>query len=773
MSDRGGNLIRLTIILMASCFLWACEGDDGAAGAQGPQGERGEPGDQGEQGDPGSVAGLPIASAEFINVAITDIDAPADGSAPTISFTLKNDLNQGLTGLPADNISFVIAQLSPGVAGASSEWQSYVTRSSGGVPNAQASTEGGDDGDYVDVGDGSFTYTFENDLTAYPAGPTFDPQKIHRVGIEIRTERGTLALDYDIPHNNAPTDFRPPGIAVDATDPDHRLIVDTQTCNTCHDRLEFHGGARFDVEYCVMCHNPSSIDVDSGNTVDFKRLIHNIHSGRDGFQIIGFGGTVHDFSDVEWPQDIRNCQTCHEESDTDTPQASNYRLVPSRAACGTCHYDDGNPANDLDEPRTEFAIEDGVHPGGFNFNDDTQCVDCHGPNGTVTDAEGRLVQIPVAHEIRTLTAGNAFRFNVLDVTGTGPGETPAVTFSVTDPTNNNAPYNIHTDAPFIQCDRGASRLSVNVAWSTTDYTNTGSGFDGALPIQMNPLAACGGASTDNGDGTFTVTSPIAIPLTAVGSAAAAIEGHPAVDADNDGGLDRIAVTNAVDYAPITDITAVPRRNVVNITKCDDCHKQLSLHGNNRTDNPAVCVNCHNPNMTDARQRDAGDCLALLGPDDQTLDFKRMIHAIHQSGHDGSGREGVPFEVCGFRNSDHVFEVHYPGRLRNCEGCHTKDEDTFYPVDPAEVLGTTVDQGLDIASPTDDVVISPNTSVCSACHTGALAAEHMKQNGGDFEATKAADSSLISSGVETCALCHGPGRLADVAEVHGVGEFDFN
>jgi len=50
---------------------------------------------------------------------------------------------------------------------------------------------------------------------------------------------------------------------------------------------------------------------------------------------------------------------------------------------------------------------------------------------------------------------------------------------------------------------------------------------------------------------------------------------------------------------------------------------------------------------------------------------------------------------------------------------------------------------------------------------------MTQNGGDFDATKAADSTLISTGVETCELCHGEGRSADVVDMHEVGEFQFN
>ena len=187
-----------------------------------------------------------------------------------------------------------------------------------------------------------------------------------------------------------------------------------------------------------------------------------------------------------------------------------------------------------------------------------------------------------------------------------------------------------------------------------------------------------------------------------------------------------------------------------------------MHGNNRTDKPEVCTICHNPNATDTPVRVAGtECETELGLDDQPIDFKNMIHGIH------NGSIGV----CGFRSSAHsYFDVVYPGRLNNCEGCHLPGG--YYPVEPGELLGTTVDAN-DPAIVTDDVVISPNTSVCSTCHTEFLAAEHMKQNGGDFAASKAADGTLISSGVETCVLCHGPGRSADVAEVHGVGEFEFN
>ena len=741
-----GSISRLFLLIILAFVLSACDGDDGSAGVAGATGPGGPPG---PPGPPGGSGGVPVDSAEKINIEVASVTIPAGGGAPVVELGLSNDLTQGLFGLPASDIRFVLSQLSeaaPG-SGESSQWQSYVTRASGGIPDAQATTETASDGTFVDNGDGTYQYTFAQALGDYPAGPTYDPSKTHRIGVEIR---GQAPIS-----GNGIFDFVPTGGAPLVT----RNVVDNDTCNACHDVLQFHGGPRTDVTYCVTCHNPSSIDGDTGNTVDMAAMIHNIHSGRDGYVVVGFRGTVHDYSDIQFTQDVRNCQTCHEESDTDTPQASNWRLVANRASCGTCHFDDGDAGNGI----YDFAIEAGTHPGGFNFSDDTQCLDCHGEGSTVTDSDGDLVRTDEVHRIPALEASERFVYNIVDVRNVTAGGFVEIDYSVTD--ENGVAYNLDTAPEFNACADGTSRLVVDVAWTTDDFTNTGNGNDNASPLGINALgAACGGAGTDtDGDDVYTVTSTVAIPAGLTGSIAVAIEGHPGVDINNDGSIggftDRIAVTNAIEYFGIDGAAATPRRNAVAIEKCDECHKQLALHGNNRTDKPEACAVCHNPNATDIPVRIAGTtCETELGLDDQPIDFKNMIHGIH------AGAIGV----CGFRSSAHsYFNVVYPGRLNNCEGCHQPGG--FYPVEAGTLLGTTFDAN-DPSTPTDDRVVSANTSVCSACHTSDLAAEHMKQNGGDFNATKAADSSLISAQVETCVLCHGPGRSSDVAEVHGVGEF---
>jgi OmcA/MtrC family decaheme c-type cytochrome len=673
------------------------------------------------------------------------VAVPAGGGAPTVELSLTNDLQQGLFGLPANQIRFVISQLTPGTGGGSSEWQSYITRSSGGIPDAQATTETASAGTWVDNNDGTYQYTFAQNLPDYPAGPVYDETKTHRLGIEIR---GQAPIE-----SNGIYTFVPAG-----GDPVfERRIVDNDTCFACHDIINFHGGPRTDIDYCVTCHNPSSIDGDTaaepwGGTVNMSEMVHKIHFGANltnGYFIVGHGGSVHDYSNVIFPQDVRNCTTCHNESDANTPQASNWREVQNVTSCGSCH------------DNIDFAA--GGHVGGIN--DDATCVQCHGPDSTVNNGD---LRVEVVHDLPVQTISQNFQYNIEAVLNMAVGQNPEIQFSVTNP-NDGSFYDILNDVEFTTCAGGASRLQIGIAYGTDDYTNTNSGANPAQPMAagLNALACFGnpGATPVAGQpGWFSVTSAAPLPADAVGTAAVTIDGHPAVTVD--GNVERIPVRNVVQYYGIDGADVSERREVVDIANCDNCHQELSLHGNNRTDEPQVCVTCHNPNATDQRQRGAGACDATLGPDDVSVDMKYMVHAIH-----ASGATGVPYQVCGYNNSVHEYDFHYPGRINNCEGCH--NEGTYFPVDPSAVLGTTVDTGGDIVSPTDDVVVSPNSAVCSTCHVSDLAMQHMMQNGGDFNATKAADSTLISSGVETCELCHGEGRSADVEVVHGVRDFPLN
>ena len=755
-TQRNDRISRVQGFLFAGLGAFAialagCSGDNGP-------GDKTTPPDPVFPPGPGSGAAIPITSATTIVASITRVTVQDDGK-PVVEVFLRDPNNFSLKGLPAANIRFVLARLEPAVNGASSTWHAITRKTeafpgtpaptpadkvTGTGPKNQATTETATAGVWTDRQNGVYTYTFAKSLKGDAEIP-FDGALPHRVGLEIR-------LTPAIPANNAVYTFTPAtNLPVNESG---REIVDNDTCNACHDNLAIHGGARFDLQYCAMCHESYSFDAQSGNSIDLKVMIHKIHSGETlpsveagGFYgIFGFGNRFTDFGEVVYPQDLRNCQTCHQESDTDTPQASNYRITVNTEACGACH-DNVNWTT-------------GANHGGVAATDE-QCETCHGPNSTI---EGGNLRPQVAHLIPGQEAARKFAFTIVSATNVGPGLNPSVTFKVTDPTNGNAAYNIHTDAPFTQCADGSSRLSINVAWSTTDYTNFGSGKNPGQPIQLNPLLnACGGSSVNNGDGTFTVTSTVAIPASATGSAGIGMEGHPAVDADGNGTVDRIAVTNVQIYKPITDSTAVARRAVVNTARCDECHKQLSLHGNNRTDNPQVCAMCHNPNATDVNRRVAGSaCVAALGADDESIDLKYMVHAIH------AGNTGI----CGYGNSANpFFDVRYPGKLNNCQGCHNAG--TYYPVDPTKVLATTFDAGADLAIATDDRAVTPNSAVCSSCHSGSLAKTHMEQNGGSFNATKNVDGTSNEAALETCQTCHGADRAADVKVVHKVGEFQYN
>ncbi|MEP6884846.1 MAG: OmcA/MtrC family decaheme c-type cytochrome [Gammaproteobacteria bacterium] len=745
-----------------------------------------------------------MSTATQIKATITGVTIPAPPAAamPVVKFLLLNQVGQPLAGLTASNLGFAVAKLVPSetqllavppqtaapAPQISSQWQSYIYVTAtpapatappalpvtGTKPQPQATVESGTAGAFVDNGDGTYQYTFAKDISKDPA-VTYDAALTHRVGLEIRGLAATNSPVYTFqPSTGATT-----GIL-------ENEIVDDKTCKACHMTLAFHGGARTEVQYCVMCHNPSSIEPSSGNSLDFKIMFHKIHMGVNlpsvqpapgpagHYYIFGYMNSISDYSKVVFPTgDLRTCYTCHNQADTATPQTVNWQNVPSIEACGSCH--------------DNVNFQTGANHSMANLGNltDADCATCHGPTATISNGS---LKVAAAHVMPIRQWGKQFAYNVKSVSVSTTGST--VTFSVTDPTTPGHVWNVLTDEPFTYCTPNAANNPQNtvtnvgliLGWSTTDYTNTGS----SVMSEAQPASTavfCGnnpaGLPVANGDGTFTSTLPAlpaasALPtgFTLSGSAGLLMDGVVAHDFNDGNGPTEIPVTSVVAYAPITDPNAVPRRDVVDVAKCDVCHDQLNGHGGNRIDSVQACTFCHNPNATDIAARAAASppVTATNAPDgmnEEPIDLKYMIHALH----DGNVRAaaGAPYVVY-HRGNPNDFRVitPYPGSLNNCLACHLTG--TFYPQDPttSTSLATTINSNGNSVFPTGQVAMTAATAACSACHVTPPAKQHMIQNGGSFTAVKTAASTVVSG--ETCVVCHGAGAIADVAVVHQLSSF---
>lgn len=751
-------------------------------------------GGSGGGSDAAGTPAAPSASASGVaaltgSTALTiDITGVAINSPPVVNFTVTNEAGVGMAGLTAADLRFNIAKLLPGSNGAPSRWQNYINRAVGdAVQGSQESSAAGSVfGKLVNNGNGSYSYAFATDIVTGAACPapctdadrkaldlSYQPGLSHRVTIEQANSAYPKAAGvYDFVPNG--------GASVTG-----REIVATAKCNACHGEVRMPGTNRVDTRLCVTCHNPGSSVSGVPNTpLDFKVMIHKIHSGSSLPSVVA--GTPYvvggmDFSKAVFPQDVRNCTRCHDATPgaaNTTAQGDNWKMQPSMEACGSCHDDVYFGA--LRDPDRRYQTK--AHSGGV-MSDNSACALCH-TSGKFTDAK----DIVVAHSFpaRFKAASAKFKYNIISVAPTTAGAKPVITFSVTDPTNADAPYDIKTAAAFTA--GGASTLTVKLGWNTSaDFGNDGSGQAYGQPVSINLLnnaAVVAGATP----GTYTVTSTVAIPATQTGTLRVLMEGHPAGDVTTAGTFtDRLRVKSAFkDYA-ITG-TVAPRRTVVDIAKCNVCHGVLSLHGNNRTDEPGVCAVCHNPNATDASRRPkdgtgvlngstigpSGNTVAVDGKNEESIDFKTMIHAIHagQSGKGGFRTKGIT--VYGFGSSVNDFSgVVFPGKLSDCSVCHagTSYQLTGIWAAPTAngILGSTTSTGSSARDPTDNLRTSPTAAVCSSCHDSVGAQSHMADflPRGQFSATQAAIAAGAAGIAERCSSCHEPGGPVDVNVVHGV------
>jgi OmcA/MtrC family decaheme c-type cytochrome len=576
-------------------------------------------------------------------------------------------------------------------------------------------------GKATQVGPGQYQYTF---IAQAPAG--FDATATTTVAVD--GNRDLTAFDLGTNYAGTTFNFVPNGSAVTVT----RDVIKTQSCNTCHDQLAFHGGYAHGMEMCVLCHQPQNQDPTSGNTLDLKVMAHKIHMGSQlpsvnatppvPYQIYGYMNSVSDFSTVIDPADPRRCEVCHSQT-TGAAQAKAFLTAPSRAACGACHDD------------VNFATGNN-HPGGFQ-TDDTECANCHQPQGeTPFDASilGAHVvpnDTPATYPQNPDTLISSIVIKITAVTNTKPGQKPVVAYTVKDMNGVAIALN----------DPTLEDIQFTLAGPTTDYGYTSFGSDVTTP---GYVGEDGTAGTCDSSGNCTYTFLHAIPATATGTYAIGVESERLENVlPNTNAAQQVesGTPNQIFYFSVDGSTVQPRRTVVAETNCNQCHVHLTLHGNRRND-PQYCVLCHNPSDTDFSQRPAGQAA-------QTINMAVMVHRIHD-GVNVVPAGGKPYTVAGFGGSTHDFSgVLYPAMspagdatyLQNCTLCHVNGSEQILPTG----LNAVVDpQGW--INP-----VQPVSSACSGCHVSKAEAAHFVTN--------------TSTLGEACAVCHASGAQFAVDAVH--------
>jgi OmcA/MtrC family decaheme c-type cytochrome len=572
------------------------------------------------------------------------------------------------------------------------------------------------------VGPGRYQYTFQAQA---PSG--FDPSLTNTVAVD--GHRDLTPFNLGTSYAGTTFNFVPAGSPVTVT----RDVIRTQSCNTCHDQLAFHGGYAHGMEMCVMCHQPQHADPVTGNSLDLKVMAHKIHMGSQlpsvvgtaktpgvPYEIAGFRNSFVNFSTVVDPADPRRCEVCHSQS-TGATQAKAFLTEPSRAACGACH-DDVNFATGAN------------HAGGFQ-TDDTQCLNCHIAQGeTPFDAS-----IMGAHVVPNDTKASypqnpntlisSVQVTLTGVTNASAGQKPVVAFTVKDV--NGKPLALSD----------LEDLQFTLAGPTTDYGYTSFGSDVTTP---GYVGEDGTAGTCDSSGSCTYTFQHAIPATATGTYAIGVESERLENIlQNTNAAQQIesGTPNQVFYFSVDGSAVQPRRSVVAEINCNQCHVHLVLHGNRRND-PQYCVLCHNPSDTDFSQRPAGQAA-------QTINLAVMVHRIHD-GVNVVSAGGKPFKIAGFGGSSNDFsDVLYPAMspsgsapyLQNCSMCHTNASEQVLPIGLNPVIDP---QGW--INP-----VQATASACSGCHVSKPEASHFLAN------TNALG--------ESCNVCHAAGAVFAVDAVH--------
>jgi OmcA/MtrC family decaheme c-type cytochrome len=653
-----------------------------------------------------------------LTITVQSASVASDGTI-TATFTVTDPQGlpldrSGITTPGAISTSFVAAYIPKG----QEQYTAYTTRAASGAAVASTNQPAADSGGtYTTLATGQYTYTFKTKATT-----GFDTTATHTIG--IYGSRDLTSFNLGTNYASTTFNFVPNGSAVVTT----RDVVRNASCNRCHDQLSFHGGSRRGIALCVMCHQPQGVDPDTGNTLDMKVMAHKIHLGSSlpsvmaggKYQFIGFNNSVSDYSTVVDPADARRCTVCHDSS-TGAAQTNAWLTKPTRVACGSCH-DNVNFATGAN------------HPAGA-YPDDSRCPVCHIPQGS-SDFDASITGAHVVPVDSSLLSGLIAKITKVDH-GTA-GSSPTVTFTLQDKSGKGVPIS------------SLGSLSLTMTGPTTDYGKTSFGSDTASTpgyvTESATKASCGS------DGTCTYTFTHAVPAGATGTYAVGLEARRTetvlAGAPNQQSI-QYGALNPVSYFSVDGSTVTPRRGVVALANCNQCHVSLSLHGTLRN-NTEYCVFCHNPSNSDFTVRPNATNPADKALPPQGINFNLLAHRIHFGPNATTNGAQYPYVVVGFGGSHNDFsDTRYPamsptgsaGDTRNCSICHANNSQLNLP---ATANPVTDPQGW----------INPNQPIagaCTGCHVSKPEASHMLSN--------------TTSLGESCPVCHNSGSIAAVDQVH--------
>ncbi len=700
------------IALSCSALLLGC-GSDGKDGDDGPDGVIGV-----------SIADTPTVMAQFTQASIED-------GQVSVTFKLENANGVAVLGLTKDfDLRFGIAQLAQVTETIDDQpfdrgyqWQAYINslRQPGALPDDtsglnpspqyQAGVEAASacEDCLMDNLDGSYTYKFQQNITnvTEPLAITYNGDNTHRVTLELKLPQATANAHHDWQPSSGSTD----GIQT-------RNVVSKQTCLNCHqeESLTLHGGRRINLENCASCHTATSGDPESGNSIEFVYMIHSIHKGQDRvtstpegyvpapYKIVGYGGSLHDYGKVMFPQKpAANCAACHREGDDAPSDAALFKADHSSIACIGCHSE---------KPSENHSS--------------TNCVACHNATDTYPgtgNAEKRHGDVLKAYSLAQ-TMGVSFSNIGLDNDGKLKFD-----LQVTDPAGNPVA------SEFIELS-----TRVVVAWDVDkDYPAYS---DASYSNRRFRLSQ---GTYDEASKTFTiVANTFDMPVDAMGKT---FELWSAIEVCfNHGGygIDEVVMTACSDVTRSVAVKEAPyrfvwsgtgvaedgqiamRRAIVDTTKCQTCHNQENHHYNNGYN----CQTCHTSDKTTR-----GDDNYPGGRKPTSFAFK-----AHEA-------EGHYLKYAGVQSGT-VLKT-------DCLTCHTDDGIT---------LGRASDRVWRYGDTTTgvDIWVSSDAGACLSCHQKYLkdsGAAHIQSNGGILDGMDADD--VRTRAAETCATCHTPTQLLGI------------